>query len=626
MGRTKFRSRNVFRAGKKKLSKRRIKQEILETPVDRPTTRPEETHQQIIQDQTVEIKNSASARKLSLFGVEVFDFDAVTAECDSQMNSVDDDEYILVQGTQIMKLFSDLLCPMCKQPSIQFMRKPEDDLGFAARMAIECRNCKRYSREEYSSQRIGEPGSLKNAPFDVNARATVAFRGVGCGHSAMKEWCGVMNMSAVLSKNAYTNTNNKLEEAASKTFESVAQNTRELLKEAYAAIGVNEDKDGILDVAVSFDGTWQKRGHTSHNGAACTIDLLTGLPIDIEVLSNYCAKCSITPDDVKNQEWLEKHAKVCSKNFNGTSGAMEVEAAERLWTRSVEKHNVRYRTMLSDGDSKAFDALAALNLYGDEKPIEKEDCINHVSKRMGTALRNMVAVSKAQKNSISGKGKLTQAKIKRIQNYYGKAIKDHSHDVKICRKRIKAILFHLSSTDDCPKHTHCPEGANSWCFWQRAKASGDVPGAHKEHDTLPPEIGSRLVPIFQRLSDEKLLQRCSRKKTQNPNESLHQLIWKICPKSIYVGRRTLKTAVALAACQFSMGATFKVLLLNLLGMEAGESLKRFVKEKDCERIKLAEKASSEAAKKHRKKLKYEQIKVDQKAKKGEGETYGAGLF
>ena len=149
-----------------------------------------------------------------------------------------------------------------------------------------------------------------------------------------------------------------------------------------------------------------------------------------------------------------------------------------------------------------------------------------------------------------------------------------------------------------------------------------MPGAHKEHDTLPPEIGSRLVPIFQRLSDEKLLERCSRKKTQNPNESLHQLIWKICPKSIYVGRRTLKAAVALAACQFSMGATFKVLLLNLLGMEAGETLKRFVKEKDCERIKLAEKASSD----HRKKLKYEQIKVDQKAKKDEGETYGAGLF
>ena len=619
MGRTKFRSRNVFRSGKKKVSKRRMKQEIFES--HRPT--PEGTRQQV---QAIATKNSASSRKLSLFGVEIADFDSVPVESDCHMNKFDDDEYILVQRSQITKLMSDVLCPKCKKAGIQFTRKPEDDLGFSARMIIECSNCKLYNRSEYSSRRIGQPGNLKNAPFDVNARSTLAFRGVGCGHSAMKEWCGTMNMSTVLSKNAYTNTHNRLEEAASKTFESVAQSTRELLKEAYSEIGVSEDENGILDVAVSYDGTWQKRGHTSHNGAACTIDLLTGLPIDIEVLSNYCAKYSITPDDVKTQEWVENHAQACSKNFNGTSGAMEVEAAERLWTRSIEKHNVRYMTMLSDGDSKAFDALTALNVYGDEKPIEKEECTNHVSKRMGTALRNMVAVSKAQKNSIAGKGKLTQTKIKKIQNFYGKAIKDYSDDVKLCKKRIMAILFHLSSTDDSPKHVHCPEGANSWYFWQRAKANGDLPGPHKDHDTLPPDVGSRLVPVFQRLSDEKLLQRCSRKKTQNPNESLHQLIWKICPKSIYVGRRTLKTAVALAACQFSMGATFKVLLLNVLGMEAGENLKRFSRDKDCKRIKIAEKASSEAAKKQRKKLKYEKIKIDQKAKKDEGETYCAGAF
>ncbi len=270
--------------------------------------------------------------------------------------------------------------------------------------------------------------------------------------------------------------------------------------------------------------------------------------------------------------------------------------------------------------------LMPSNVYGDAKPIEKEECINPLSKRMGTALRNMVAVSKAQKNSISGKGKLTNTKMKRLQNYYGKAVKDHSHDTKLCRRRIMAILFHLSSTDDSPKHVHCPEGASSWRFWQRAKAKVDVPGVHKEHNTLPPDIGSRLVPVFQRLSDEKLIQRCSRKKTQNPNESLHQLIWKICPKSIYVGRRTLSTAVALATCQFSMGATFKVLLFNLLGMEAGQSVKRYLNEKDAARVKLAEKASSEVAKKHRKKLKYQKIKIDQNTKKDEGETYGAGLF
>ena len=616
MGRTKFRSGNCFRSGRKKVSKRRIKQQVIEPQVAYlPTPKGQQ-----------EIEISASKRKLLLFGVEIDGVDSVSIESDPHINTCDDDQYIMIQVMQITKLLSDVLCPNCKKPGIRFTRKSEDDLGFAARILLECTNCKGYNRTEYSSQRIGEPGSVKNAPFDINIRSTLAFRGIGCGHSAMKDWCDTMNMSSVLSKNAYTSTNNKLEEAASRTFDVVSQTTRKHLIDAYAQIGVTADKDGILDVAVSYDGTWQKRGHTSHNGAACTIDLLTGLPIDIEVLSNYCNKCSTTPDEIKNQEWLENHATVCSKNFSGTSGAMEVEAAERLWKRSVEKCNVRYTTMLSDGDSKAFDALTALNIYGDKKPIEKEECTNHVSKRMGTALRNIVAISKAQKNSISGKGKLTHAKIQRIQNYYGKAIKDHSHDVNLCKKRIMAILFHLSSTDDLPKHVHCPDGANSWCFWQRAKANGDVPGPHKDHDTLPPHIGSRLVPIFQRLSDEKLIQRCSRKKTQNPNESLHQLIWKICPKSTYVGRRTLKTAVALAACQFSMGATFKVLLFNLLGMEAGENLKRFLKDRDDERIKIAEKASSEAAKKRRKELKYVQIRGDQKTKTAEGETYGAGLF
>ncbi len=363
MARTKFRSRNPFRGRKKMTSKRRDKHRILEPIADRPTTPEAEAHEEDEQLQRIDPEStnkSASARKLSLFGVEVVDFNSIDAEPESEAELDQQDGYFLAQGNQIDKLLSGLLCPSCKQASITFSRKPEGDLGFACRIAIKCINCETFEREEYSSQRIGQPGSGKNTPFDVNVRSTLAFRGVGCGYSAMKEWCGMMNMSSVLSKNAYINTNNKIEEAASKTFKSVAETTREILKDAYAEVGVNEDKDGILDVSVSYDGTWQKRGHTSHNGAACTIDLLTGLPIDFEVLSNYCSKCSSTADEKKDQEWVEKHAPNCSKNFNGTSGAMEVAAAERLWKRSIEKHKVRYTTMLSDGDSKAFDALKCI--------------------------------------------------------------------------------------------------------------------------------------------------------------------------------------------------------------------------------------------------------------------------
>ena len=82
----------------------------------------------------------------------------------------------------------------------------------------------------------------------------------------------------------------------------------------------------------------------------------------------------------------------------------------------LKTNKFRYVTFLSDGDSKAFDAVNALSLYGVGRSSQKEDCVNHVAKRMGTALRNLVESCKAHKRSISGKGKLTKEKITKIQN------------------------------------------------------------------------------------------------------------------------------------------------------------------------------------------------------------------
>ena len=282
--------------------------------------------------------------------------------------------------------------------------------------------------------------------------------------------------------------------------------------------------------------------------------------------------------------------------------------------------------MLSDGDSKAYDAVSAANVYGVDVLIEKEDCINHVAKRMGTALRKLASVSKAQKTTITGKGKLTNMKIKKIQNYYGKAIKLYSSDVPLLQKRIMGILLHLSSTDEQPKHAHCPPGESSWCFWQRAIASSKEPGSHKGHETLPVEIGKKLVPIFQRLSDPKLLNRCSRNMTQNANEALHSILWKIVPKSVYVGRKTMQTAMALAVCKYAMGASFQIVMCRVMELEPGKILKETAKKKDLKRLKRAEKAASAQAKKRRKLLKYNQLKETDTKKSTEGETYGAGAF
>ncbi|GFW72786.1 uncharacterized protein TNCV_1266291 [Trichonephila clavipes] len=50
--------------------------------------------------------------------------------------------------------------------------------------------------------------------------------------------------------------------------------------------------NGVIDITVSYDGTWQKRGHSSLYGIGIVIDILTGLIIDYEILSKYCPECT----------------------------------------------------------------------------------------------------------------------------------------------------------------------------------------------------------------------------------------------------------------------------------------------------------------------------------------------
>ena len=91
---------------------------------------------------------------------------------------------------------------------------------------------------------------------------------------------------------------------------------------------------------------------------------------------------------------------------------IKVRVAEIAWERSVERNKLRYVTVVSDGDSKAYNKICDLAPYR-ETVIEKEECLNHVGKSLGTALRNLVAgfAKKGITLVEKGKGKLTQAAI-----------------------------------------------------------------------------------------------------------------------------------------------------------------------------------------------------------------------
>ena len=87
------------------------------------------------------------------------------------------------------------------------------------------------------------------------------------------------------------------------------------------------DKDVIVGTAVSVDGTWQRRGFISLNGAVAAISIDTGKVIDVACLSKYCQGFQgISMEFYKDSDperyefWNSDHK--CSINHAGSAPAM----------------------------------------------------------------------------------------------------------------------------------------------------------------------------------------------------------------------------------------------------------------------------------------------------------------
>lgn len=465
--------------------------------------------------------------------------------------------------------------------------KGDREYGLAVKLIMECANCG-DTASTWSSPRAS--GSQRINPFAVNVLAARAMQSTGNRQAALNDIFAAMNIShrGMHKKTWQGFMKEKLTPAATRAAEKVLKRSADSVRQLYRELNI----DNPGNIAVSFDGSWMTRGHSSHIGVGAVIELFSGLVLDYVVYSNFCAGCERGPkdDDPSYPSWKESHR--CQKNTDKKAGEMEVLAGLTLFQRSLEKHGLRYTTMLSDGDSRTYLALLESNVYGYIK-IEKEDCVNHVEKRMGTSLRTAIGNHRGSRSeSLGGKGKLTADLVTKLTSYYGWALKSHKGDVEATHNAVMATYHHITSNDSEANHSLCPTGPDSWCRQNAAAAKGEPAPKHRHH--LPPHVCQALLPIYERLADKKLLQRCQRGKTQNSNESLHSLIWSLAPKHRHASLLAIEAAVAEAVMRFNAGnLQTSSGILSELTLNPGLCNARRMAEKD--RLRAAESARKRAS-------------------------------
>lgn len=174
--------------------------------------------------------------------------------------------------------------------------------------------------------------------------------------------------------------------------------------------------------------------------------------------------------------------------------------------------------------------------------------------------------------TIGGRGRLTNAVINEMQINYGLAIRRNCHNrLEDMRLAVWAEYYHLASSDQKPQHHMCPKGEESWCKYQKALFKKEMYN-HEEHTHLPETVMAEIMSIFKDLFHPNLLRKCLHGQTQNPSESLNNIIWSRIPKSTFVMKTTLELGVYEAVASFNLGNIAKCKILSQLGILPGNKL------------------------------------------------------
>ncbi|GFX74133.1 uncharacterized protein TNCV_490971 [Trichonephila clavipes] len=149
-------------------------------------------------------------------------------------------------------------------------------------------------------------------------------------------------------------------------------------------------------------------------------------------------------------------------------------------------------------------------------------------------------------------------------------------------------------------HGQCPIGADSWCAYQRSKATGKQ--FLEKSAGLSAKILNVVKSDYMKLCDKQLLQKCLHGKTQNAKESFNGCLWQTVPKETFIQLKTFSLGAYLAIIIFNKGFNGLLEVMKALGINAGYYTLRDYKSFDIIRVSDSKRHSLPCSKSHKKKI------------------------
>ncbi|XP_064211833.1 uncharacterized protein LOC103314328 [Tribolium castaneum] len=219
---------------------------------------------------------------------------------------------------------------------------------------------------------------------NLNEAAVNGIIAIGGGYYNLEEFLCCLNISS-MSYPTYKKYENKVSEDFSKAAVATMKEAAEeeiLHAKEIGAI----DQDGCALVPVVADGTWGTRSNKSNfnslTGAAAIVGAHTGKVLYLGVRNKFCMICS-------RQKERSPTDHVCTKNHIGSSGSMESQIILQGFKTSVEMYNIKYNTLIGDGDSSTYKKIIEGRPYNN-LTVEKIECRNHLLRNLRGKLKSLV--------------------------------------------------------------------------------------------------------------------------------------------------------------------------------------------------------------------------------------------